>query len=136
MDTEAIMDNDAKTNILNIRFKHSLDTQINERTIYSSLNWIGDVGGFMGVILSIGGYFMKYFSTNFLLNYLYNSVYKPDKTLDIKTAIVEQIRALFRFKSKLMQKRSKGIQRIERELDIVNFIRSQLFTKSLFANLV
>jgi hypothetical protein len=70
-----MMDADAKNNIFSIQFRHSLDTQINERTIYSSLNWIGDVGGFMGVIFSIGGYVMKYFSTNFLLNYLYNTVY-------------------------------------------------------------
>jgi hypothetical protein len=54
----------------------------------------------------------------------------------MKTVILERVRALRRFKSKLMHKRSKGIQRIERELDIVNFIRSQLLTKSLLSTLV
>jgi hypothetical protein len=83
------------------------------------------VGGFMGVVFAIVGFVLKYFSTHYLLNYLYNTVYQPDTKLDINTAMEEEVKVKLQLKkSRLMRKRAKGIQRIERELETVNFIRS------------
>jgi hypothetical protein len=102
-----------------------LDSQANSRSIYTLLNWIGDIGGFAGVILLIGKFLYAYFSSNQLINFLFNSIFKRPAKVNLKTIIAGQLISFCKNgKSKTLRLRRKAVQRIEKELDIVYFIRS------------
>ena len=47
-----------------------------ERTVYTSLDWLGDVGGLMGILFSLGSFIMMFISGNglnyMLLSHMFN----------------------------------------------------------------
>ena len=57
-------------NIMNFAFQMSLDTKQYTRSVYSILDFLGDVGGLLSILLPIGGAFIA------LLDQLF------DRTLD------------------------------------------------------
>ena len=59
---------DPDDSILKIVFQRSLDSTLNARSIYGILNWIGDVGGFSGVIVMIFGFVGNYVASNNMYN--------------------------------------------------------------------
>ena len=43
----------------------SLDTVVHSRTIYNVFDWLGDIGGLMGILVSIGGFIMSLHTFSF-----------------------------------------------------------------------
>ncbi len=66
-----------------------MDSHANSRSIYTLLNWIGDVGGFAGIIFMIGKYVYAYFSFNLLINYLLNSVFNRNAGVNLKSIVAD-----------------------------------------------
>jgi hypothetical protein len=75
------------------------------------------------MIFLVVKYSFKFFSSNFLLNYLFETIFKPKSGLEMNVA-EEQAQFCCKSKSEALRKRGKAIQRVNRELDIVSFIRS------------
>jgi len=87
-----------------------------ERTIYSILNLLGDVGGLQGIVWQIAEYFTLFFTSNFMLYYLVTGVFKiafKFRLKDLRTC----------HKTKRRKALENGMQKIEDELDIVHFVR-------------
>ena len=96
----------------------SLDTKQYNRSVYSILNFLGDVGGLLSILLPIGSLFIDLFDSLF------------DRTLD--SHIIKRVFFNVKFSyfacCQKGKKRTKDIAtaRIEKELDVVNFIRKQM----------
>ena len=95
-----------------------MDTKQYNRSVYSILNFLGDVGGLLSVLLPIGSLVIS------LIDALF------DQTLD--GFIIKKVFFNKKFSNSVccqkVKKRSKDIAlaRIEKELDVVNFIRKQM----------
>ena len=48
--------------IFKIVYQTSLDSTINSRSVYGVLNWVGDVGGFSGLVFMILAYVGNWFA--------------------------------------------------------------------------
>ena len=75
------------------------------------------------MIFLIVKYSFRFFSSSFLLNYLFDAIFKQKTNLETSVT-VEQAHYCCKRKSLALRKRGKAIQRVNRELDIVTFIRS------------
>ena len=53
-----------------------LNKQTIDRSVYTSLDWLGDVGGLMGILFDIGGFFLLFISGNGLTYLLLSSLFK------------------------------------------------------------
>ena len=118
----------------------SLDTQEHGRSIYSILDFLGDVGGLNSILLSIGQIFITAFSFIFgsaLEKMLKTSVFenknkkRPDEENKDQT-LGAKIKEQTNFMSRLLKfcfctKRRKSLalamKKIQKELDVVTYIR-------------
>jgi hypothetical protein len=89
---------------------------------------LGDVGGLQSTVWVIGYYLTWFVSSNSLAYHLMRGVYKTAFKFKLRDAS-----SCKKTKRKLAMDR--GQQRIDYELDVVNFIRFQLQTRSLMKQL-
>ena len=69
---------DPDDSILKIVYQRSLDSTINVRSVYGILNWVGDVGGFSGVIFMIFGYLGNWVAEDDMYNQVVKRVFKDN----------------------------------------------------------
>ena len=55
---------------LSISYEMDLNMHVSERTVYTILDWLGDVGGLMGILIDFGGIILAYFVLGNGLNYM------------------------------------------------------------------
>ena len=70
-----------------VGFQMSLNTQLHNRSVYSILDFLGDVGGLLSILLSIGALFVSLihvFSKSFLERHVVNKVFKNLKATLLK----------------------------------------------------
>jgi len=48
------------------------------RTVYTTLDWLGDVGGLMGILFDIGGFLLMFISGNGLNYMLLQTIFKDE----------------------------------------------------------
>ena len=61
---------------LAISYEMELNKESIERTVYTFLDWLGDVGGLMGILFDIGGFFLIFVTGNGLNYLLLSSLFK------------------------------------------------------------
>ena len=61
---------------LSISYEMELNKQSIDRTVYTLLDWLGDVGGLQGIIFDIGGFLLMFISGNGLTYLLLSSLFK------------------------------------------------------------
>ena len=49
---------------LSISYEMSLDLHVSERTVYTILDWLGDVGGLMGMLFDTGAFILMFIVGN------------------------------------------------------------------------
>ena len=120
----------------------SLDTQEHIRSVYSILDFLGDVGGLNSILLSIGQFFMTAISFIFgsaLEKMMKASIFEnknqkrpeedsKDQASDTKTKINEQTTAIKRMLNfccctKRRKSHALAMKKIQKELDVVTYIR-------------
>mmetsp|Transcript_27392 Transcript_27392/g.24271 ORF Transcript_27392/g.24271 Transcript_27392/m.24271 type:complete len:84 (+) Transcript_27392:899-1150(+) len=71
-----------------LKIKIVLDNKytLTERKVYTAYDMLGQVGGFMGIIISGGGIFAAFFSGNMYLMTLLSNFYKVDENANTKKA--------------------------------------------------
>ena len=63
---------------LSLSYEMNLDKFVIYRTVYTTLDWLGDVGGLMGILFDMGG-FLLMFVTGSGLNYmLLHAIFKEE----------------------------------------------------------
>lgn len=98
----------------------SLDKLEYQRSIYSLLDFLGDVGGLNSILLEIGvslGFFLASVLDNFLASKIFEARFTAFKTR------VTDVQPFCQRDKKRNALISKAKQSIEKELDVVNFIR-------------
>jgi len=104
-------------------FTISLDSLESKRTIYSILNWLGDVGGLSGMIFCIASYLNHWKSELQLESFVASSIFKS-QGLRLSSKICCQ-------KKNVSDKRKLGFLRASSEVDFVHFVRQQQLVRSL-----
>ena len=49
-----------------------------ERTVYTTLDWLGDVGGLMGILFDMGGFILMFITGNGLNYMLLSAIFKEE----------------------------------------------------------
>ena len=135
---------------MDMRIELSPDSKKFTRSIYTVLDWLGDVGGLFDALKALGSTFIfihAYIRGREFEIYLLNRLYKMEKESSmVKDVAIKSDDHLTRIKSlapftlrnayfhclrSKKEKRtiSKGINRALRELDVENFIRMQMQVK-------
>ena len=65
-----------KNYTISVRVQTNLKRVQYARTIYSLLNWAGDIGGFYSIVWSIGFYINQWFAHSILMRCLIKKIYK------------------------------------------------------------
>ena len=63
----------------------SLDLHVSERTVYTILDWLGDVGGLMGMLFDTGAFILMFVVGNGLSYMLIKEVFKEQAGGDGRT---------------------------------------------------
>ena len=138
---------------LKIRFEISPESIIHQRTVYNSLDLIGDVGGLLDGLTAIGGFLITIYSFivgDPLESYISKSVFKIDtekidqSNLPLKQQIqnIESrkpfIMHLFPFRRNKTQARLENLaqKRLNKLLEIDQFIKSQIQFRALVKTLL
>ena len=61
---------------LAISYEMELNKESIDRTVYTFLDWLGDVGGLMGILFDIGGFCLIFVTGNGLNYLLLSSLFK------------------------------------------------------------
>jgi len=130
MDRETLIlsDKHAQKTVLELFYTTNLNLGQTERVVYSFWNWLGDVGGFFGVIWAFGSYMSLIVSKYTLAHLLTNGVFKTK--FDIKMGDLMPCR-----NKRQKNKGLKGLRVIDENLDVANFIRFNLQTRGLLKQL-
>lgn len=89
------------------------------------MNFIGDVGGFQSFLLMVGMFIANLLVVGEMNKFFFESVFlKKDKT-----AFKFGFMTLLPCKSKAKTVIKRGISRINREIDFVRFLRTQILTR-------
>ena len=111
----------------------SRNVQYHSRSIYSILDFLGDVGGLLGILEPIGGIIVSLFSFCFMSkmeNFIMLNTFKSNRDndnnfdADVQPGIKNMFGICLRDKDKKRKERASA--RFEKELDVVNFMRKQL----------
>ena len=158
----------ADTNIvMRLEFETSSDEIVNQRSVYTLLDFLGDCGGLLDSLLFLAQliwYIVFSFSGSEINRYLIRRLFYKDKknsdhNIDLDdtndtqmkaTKVLQSIKqqkpvVINRFHScccgrnkksiKHAELKKKGMAKIEKELDIVNFIRQQKITQQAIKKL-
>ena len=130
-----------------LAFQVSLDTKLHNRKIYSGLDFLGEVGGLLSFLLTVGTWFislMNVFSASFLERHVIQKVFRkldkrsklPSKPYQSKNGnqIDCKVKSLTKRRRSFIQNVAenlenpykKALRRVQKELDIVNFIKKQI----------
>ena len=113
---------DPDDSILKIVYQRSLESTLNSRNIYGSLNRIGDVGGFSGVIAMIFAIVGNYAATNDMYNNILKKVFRNRSKKTETYSVTDYL--FFCIKSRTSKMRSRGIARVTKEVDVINYMRT------------
>ena len=61
---------------MSISYEIDLNLYVAERTVYTFLDWLGDVGGLMGILFDFGGLIVMFIVGNGLSYMLIKEVFK------------------------------------------------------------
>jgi hypothetical protein len=91
---------------------------------------LGDIGGLQGLIFQLFGFVVNLYAANLLNSYLVETLFNGKHGRKFEFGYRSHI---CRFQNKQLNKRrSKGMQRIDYNIDVVNFIRQQILFKLNF----
>ena len=62
--------------VISIRFERNLDLQLVQRTRYTILDLLSDIGGIQSILLSAIGFFLSYSNFNYFDNYMASKLFK------------------------------------------------------------
>ena len=94
------------------------------------MNWIGDIGGFAGVVIGAGFYLCNFYNQINSRNKLVSAIFKY---ADLRPLAINRMHLCSR--NKISRMRDKALKRIERETDIIHLIKSLILTKSFMKTL-
>ena len=63
---------------VSVTYEMDLNLHLIERTVYTSLDWLGDVGGLMSVLINIGSFVLVFLSGNGLHYMLLTKIFKKE----------------------------------------------------------
>ena len=108
----------------------SRNVQYHSRSIYSILDFLGDVGGLLGILEPIGGIIVSLFSLCFMSkmeNFMMLNVFKSNKDNEKNVNANTQVGIKNRFgmclRDKHKKRKERASARFEKELDVVSFMR-------------
>ena len=120
----------------------SLDSTAYERSVYTVWDWMGDVGGLYGTLAIIGHYIvtlMSYVTGHGIVKEIIESLYRREaqrSSIDVNDiGTWMRNRRPLKFNSFSLLRCSKADQhsrlrnKVEKELDVVRFLRKQMIDK-------
>ena len=137
---------------LSLSYEIDLNMRVYDRAVYTALDWLGDIGGLMGILFDMGTLLMMFVIGNNLSYLLVSEVFKEpghdpksdpeyeaepaNSTLreisqrenagwNFRMRVCDFLCARFCLKKDYQARLAKGEDRIDRELDIAQFIKRQ-----------
>jgi hypothetical protein len=118
--------NPEKSLILSLQFELSQDTDIDTRTVYNILNWLGDTGGLWGILTQGGSFILQYLSLTAFGHFLVNFVFNGNLSFHFSIC---GCCSKYKKEAKAVK---KCVKRVDEEVDLVRFIRLQLMSREIF----
>ena len=115
--------------VFSIVIEADMNRITDNRVVYGIFNWMSDVGGFNSIILLVASVIVGRWNTLELENFLTNKIFKDEQNRPFK------LWGPMCCRKREQRARTKTMKRIEREVDVVRFVRFQLLSKAMLRKL-